>query len=228
MLISVHIPKTGGVTLRALWQRTFGPNVYFDYGSQYAFTDPVPPTPGVRARRLARQLRRWRRLRPTDRCIHGHFRAGRYEAHFPGAPVVTWLRDPVERVASHYYFWQRYPDRAHGVCRQVLRERLSLEEFAEIPAMRDLQSRYCDGWPLARFAFVGVVERFHELAPRLLLLAGAGPTPLPPPANVGTARAPGARYVLPPSTRNHLERMNANDRELYEQALAYWRQEGLC
>ena len=42
-------------------------------------------------------------------CIHGHFLPVKYRIALARRPAhyVTWLRDPVERIASHYAFWRR-------------------------------------------------------------------------------------------------------------------------
>jgi hypothetical protein len=41
---------------------------------------------------------------PIKNIVGGHNRFDMFE-HLP---KVTWVRDPVERVISHYYFWYRY------------------------------------------------------------------------------------------------------------------------
>ncbi len=218
MLLSVHVPKTAGSTLKAILRRVYGPNIHFDYQDQYGFVDPMPPTLGIRLRRSVKGLRYRRKLRPTDRCIHGHFRARKYLADFPDHRLMTWLRDPVERVASHYDHWRRHPDLAHSVCRRLIRERLTLVQFAEIDMMRNLQSRYLDGLALDVFDFVGIQEQFDRMLPSLFEFLGAAPLAVRA-RNVSPAKAPAGRYPLDPDSRRTLKALNAEDCALYAAAI---------
>jgi hypothetical protein len=164
LIISVHIPKTGGTAfsevLKTIAQEVF----YMDYGSQI-----FSPTAVYRRGQLADQ--------PFDSLadgellagrsvIHGHFRILKYLKRFPEASYVTWLRDPVERIASHYFFWQRSAHK-HGfmndpLCNRVITGKMSLVEFAELDAVRNRQYEflkpvgpdYCD--------FIGITEDYER------------------------------------------------------------------
>jgi hypothetical protein len=70
---------------------------------------------------------------------------------FNPSSAFTILRDPVERVISHYFFLVRKG-----------RTRYSLEEFIERPEFRNEQARALEGLDLDTLAAVGITERFEE------------------------------------------------------------------
>lgn len=227
IVISVHIPKTAGSAFKSILAQCFGPHVCYDYGDQYKFVDVAPPTLRMRLRRAVRQLRWCRPIRGTDRCIHGHFKASKYLNRFPEHRLVTWVRDPVERVTSHYYHWKRRPDLAHSVCRQLVRDRLSLIEFADLPTMRNLQTRYLDGVSIDAFWFIGVQECFGALLPELLAAWGCESDVQPNHVeNLNPAKTVDRRYPLRAETRRVLRSLNAADMDLYTAVLERLRERG--
>jgi hypothetical protein len=223
MILSVHMPKTAGTTFRQILVDIYGSSIFFDYHDQYSFVDPQKPSLTMRLGRMVRggrfkQLRR----KPSshDLCIHGHFRASKYLAQYKDADLITWLRDPVERVASHYYHWLRHPDPYHSLSRQLHRENLSLEKFAALEPMRNLQFRYLDGVPIERFGFVGVQEQLEDMLPQLFTFLKVPPVAIKS-KNVNQEKALHKRYDLSLETRNLLESLNQQDRMLYTYALQH-------
>ena len=218
MLISSHVPKTAGSTFRALLRRLEPGRVYFDYGtSQYELADPNDPGLVGRLARMRRSWPSWFGPGPWHRIIHGHFPATKYAHRYPGAQLVTWLRDPVERVVSHYRHLQRRPSRAHTIGWRVHTDGLSLLDFAAIDSMRNLQSRYLMGLPLDRFAFIGLQERFDEMLPGFFATVGREPVAAPI-RNVSPDKSHLSRYELEPEVRSALLDLNAADVELYRLA----------
>ena len=72
----------------------------------------------------------------------GHFTAAKYACRFPNAVYLTWLRDPVERVASNYFYWQHVHRPKDPLWEQVVGQKLDLEQFAQLPFARDLQYKH--------------------------------------------------------------------------------------
>jgi len=153
LIISVHIPKTAGSSFRDLLIRQFGGRVCLDYDQKpLRHRSDGTPIPAVAV--------------PEDAdcaVLHGHFVADR--VHLPAGiepRYAVWLRHPVERVLSHYFFWRREPYLDQPLCRRLIEQDLSAEAFAADPAMRDLQRFFLGDLPAARLAFVGITERFAE------------------------------------------------------------------
>jgi hypothetical protein len=103
--------------------------------------------------------------------IHGHFSPRKYSGRFPNAIYVTWLRDPAERVVSHYYYWQRSYLPGDALWEKVVTQKMSLEQFAELDFARDVYFRWFSPLGVERFDFVGIMEEYDrslELFRRLI------------------------------------------------------------
>jgi hypothetical protein len=123
----------------------------------------------------------------------------------------------VERLASHYHYWKRKPDRANPTCRRLHEEDLSLEAFAALPEMRDVHARFLGEVPVERLVFVGLTDRYDE---SIDLFRRAFYPGLPAAAERHNANPEreGARYRLDPEVRSAVERLNAADVALYSAA----------
>lgn len=153
LIVSTHIPKNGGNTFVDFLNKIYGDSMLLDY-------DDMPLSLHYPLIHFFKSFRK-PRLAPGVRCVHGHFLTGKYD-HIPRSKrYVVWLRDPVERVLSHYYFWMRNPDRSNPTCRKFLKTDLSMEAFLSIYQMCDVQSRYMNGHKPEEFDFVGIVEDFN-------------------------------------------------------------------
>ncbi len=91
-MISLHIPKCGGQSLRRTLTGWFGPRFKIHYYQQY---NAMPPKhdlePGL--------------------CIHGHFNREKNmgaDQYYPEIKqFITVVRDPLEIALSYYFFWKR-------------------------------------------------------------------------------------------------------------------------
>ncbi len=218
MLISVHLPKTAGSSFHQVLSDHFGGGLHRDYADF--------PLHAPSWKRCSSAL--WNALKtgvhrtPSGiHCIHGHFLPVKYRwLHDPDEPVkfVTWLRHPVERLISHYYFWQDHPELAMDapLHQQVLTERWSLEKFCQAPALRNTYSRFLWGFPLQRFDFIGITEHFdsdlQDFSRRFL----CQPIVTPPKMNAG--RSDSNRETLSSSIRRRVEHFHHRDMLLYRWA----------
>ena len=227
-LIFLHIPKTAGTTLRTIIHRQYPSRVI------YYISNPDD---------IARFLALPDETRRALRVVQGHVPYGFHQHLALPVDYITVLRNPVELVASLYYFIlkKRFPgliDWADGK---------SLDEFASsVPRVRNLQTRYVSGLieegvpgaletaaqNLSRnIAVFGLDTRFDEsliLFKRRLDWSNVFYHPL----NINKGRP--LNNAIPRSTVALIERHNALDMELYEfatrsfddtlarQEAAYW------
>ncbi|MDB6113529.1 MAG: Sulfotransferase family [Lacunisphaera sp.] len=204
MLLSVHIPKTGGVSFRNALKEFYGPGFVLSY---WEVTDAwgrvLPEAP------------------PTATCVHGHFVAHDLADRFPTASLATWVRDPAERVASSYYHRLRDPDRQNRISRLVHERQLSLLEFAELPEVRNEMAWFMGRKQPADFAFIGVMEHYEEAMARFCLDFGFPAQPVRR-DNCNAARVT-ATYPMSGEVRARLTALNDRDAEIYSECLElFW------
>lgn len=208
MLAVVHIHKTAGTTLAGILKHSFGQR-HCDVRSE----DPAAPYYS------ARDLRRLKeRFYPRLDSILGHdVRAyGDLEAEEPGIRYLTFLRDPLERCASHYQYDV-----------QIGRVDLSFEEWITHDAVRDRMTRHLAGSGatasdavaiLGRVEFVGLLHRFDE---SLVMMQRKLGIPDVRYARKWVASASRIKKELlgNPETREMLESVNREDLILWDHVL---------
>jgi len=156
-LISIHIPKTAGTSFRNILKSVYGNDqvVRFDISMR-----------GVV--RLNEQPYTDKKL-PAAKVLHGHFS---YEALSKNyvipekCPVITWLRDPVQRVISNYYYLE---SRLKDILQEEKHDLHILEkmqrsvlEFARAEINRNRQTKHLKGIDLEELAFAGIQENFQS------------------------------------------------------------------
>jgi hypothetical protein len=202
MVISIHIPKCAGTSFHLALRAVYGDRLQLNYGGAFH----------------RGQAEAWA-VPANVECIHGHFLADTFVGRFPSARLVTWVRDPIERVVSNYHHCLRAPDLRDDCCRRLHEERLTLVEFAELDWMRNTMARYLAGRAVTDFAGVGIAECFDEsLAMFRRELGWNQPIPAVPPANTNPGRLTPV-YDLDAATRRRLTDLNAADLVLYQEAL---------
>jgi hypothetical protein len=137
-ILSIHLSKTAGTTFRKIIEQVYEPHeVYFDYEETSNSNEPKSLTPNVK-------------------IIHGHFGPNKYNQIFPDSMKLTWVRHPIARIISHYFFWKTV--RKGSTLFNM--ERMSLIEFAERPEIQNHMNA-CLG-DIKELSFIGVQEFFAD------------------------------------------------------------------
>lgn len=172
LLISLHVPKTAGTSLRQMLQGWFGENLAFHYrGDRGEAPEAVAPRPGL--------------------CVHGHFNRcrglGALQYYPDASQFIVFLRDPFDRFVSQWRYLH-YQQRSGVLVPELddrptfgqwLDRRRAASEVAEDPFSFTAQLP----WPLTQaeaegqpfgpeFLFVGLVERYAESASALGAVLG--------------------------------------------------------
>ncbi|MEG5036260.1 DUF4214 domain-containing protein [Microcoleus sp. AT3-D2] len=142
-IMSYHIPKTAGTTFFIALTQVYGLDKIAGFlDESLAVREGVDPQ--------------------TIKVIHGHVPSRRY---FCPAQVkeIIWLRDPILRLISLYFFWKSLPRTEDESLHNYVQEKnLDLVEFAKIPQLRNEMSQYVGGRNLTDFYFVGVQGFFKD------------------------------------------------------------------
>lgn len=225
-LLSVHVPKTGGSAFREVLETVYGATSVHSVYPQATYSRPAE---SQEERWLADSLDLCRRTVDVPRVVHGHYLLTWYADRFPRAVKIAWLRHPVDRLVSLYYWWRREMDlwpTASLLQRAVHERRLPLLEFARAPAVRDQVTMRFLGDPTARgLAFIGIQERFDEDLDRLGNLLGWPPLAAPR-SNANQSPEYASRSV-DEDVRSEIARLNPADMDLYDAVVSgRWRPDG--
>jgi hypothetical protein len=218
MIISLHLPKTAGTSFGRSLEDFFGDALLHDY-------QDLPINTPVYQRNLnalkAGAANGVREFGPI-RCIHGHFLPLKYLLLGCKTKVrfVTWMRDPVERLVSHYWYWKRSfdPHCAPPLHRMVIEEDWSLERFCLSAELKNFYSQFLWGFPLEMFDFIGIVANYsedfdyfsrHFLGTRLPVLQ----------ENVGEHATDRTHHANDPGFRKSVEKHHQKDMALYRRSL---------
>lgn len=181
LLAFVHIPKTAGQTVTTMFARAYSKAAVNDAGNYIR-------GPETTERKITRRPGGWERWHwRGGRVTVGHVPYGLFREHLPSdTRFMTFLREPVDRVLSHYYRHIHRPDlspddrlerRKRGRATAVSLEEAFVEH--DLPQLNNLATRFLCGDPspmgelpqsavdgakanLREFAFVGIQERFEE------------------------------------------------------------------
>jgi hypothetical protein len=210
MIVSVHVPKCAGTSFRHLVDRIYGATAWYNYGTIFS-----------------RDQCRLELVPPGTAFIHGHFIADSFDDIFPERTLITWVRDPVERVVSNYHHFLRSPDMRDDCCRALHEKKLNLREFADLDWMRNMGCRYLANKPVEDFKFAGIAERFAESMQLYCRLFGFSDPDFLPRVNTNPDRKR-ERYELSPEDRDYILERNMSDIGWYAEALARLERRGGC
>jgi hypothetical protein len=225
-LVFLHLPKAGGSTLQEVIVRQYM------CGFGFRFT-------GDRA-----QLRAFKALPEESRAkfdlVHGHVHFGIHQWLPDPATYITMLRDPVDRVISHYYFILNHP--SHYIYPVIKERGLSLKDYGTLKPTHETDNdmtRWLTPrehnevrlgqvtrsmveeakWNLANaFSCFGLVERFDESLACFQAAFGWKDVSYRERKNVNPDRPP--LEEIPRETIDAIREANAFDVELFEFAKA--------
>lgn len=205
-LFFVHVPKTAGTSFRQAVKESFDPDeVLEDYGVQ------SPSTSALIAEMLYEEpVDFWRFISTCKdrgvRYIGGHVPCARFLSVFGATAMVTFLRDPLQRIASEY---------SHFVRRKGYEG--SFRDFYDRPLMQDRQSKLLRGVDLEAIGMLGITERYADglveinSGWRLDMALRSD--------NVGRER-PDVPHAIDPADQERLEFLNQRDIALYQHVAA--------
>lgn len=216
-LIFLHIPKTGGTTLNTIINRHFPQNAIWN----------------INKRNIGELKRLSEEERLAIRCLEGHLVFGIHELLPQACTYITLLRNPVDRIISHYYFARRNPnnylyDEATSMSLKdyARHEELSNGQTRRISGFIGIDSATSPGNPSkmletakrnleVHFKVVGISERFNEVLVLLKRFLGWRNVFY---VKVNIAKDRPSVTDIPQDTLRVIETYNELDMELYDYA----------
>ncbi len=198
MIVSVHIPKSGGSSFRQNLIQEYGDQLWVDYSRQWSRTDA--PLANI----------------PTGiKCLHGHFEADAFESCFTNHIHITWIRHPVSRIVSLYNHILLKPDMENTYIREIHVNKPNLVEFAEIDWVRNHMLQYIGTKLPEDFAFIGILEEYEESIKRCANILSWRHVPVPIWSNRNTDSS---KTLLTKEESKKILQLNREDMDWYQAA----------
>lgn len=216
----LHIPKAAGTSLKkALIDKIGADNIYFDYRRPMAKGDLV--------RKVDCLVSSITSMPRSESLIFGHFLAGKY-AQFNGlyfrkrqrTAYITFLRHPLQRALSHFFFWKRTAVTGHRIWEKFHRDNWSLEQFLLSKEHTNLQAKFLWRFPLTQFDFIGLTEHFDDSVKILGHLFPVLKDLSIETENSNPENTVGLHYTIDSDLESEFVRRNQLDYALYHQAVA--------
>ena len=149
MLISVHIPKTGGGSFKSILSKQFGDRLFQDSGDRPLMHNSETRNNAALISRLHAQD-----LPKNYDCIHGHFLPTKFDIPAQKNVFVTWFRCPYQRMISRYHFGIRA-----GLADT---KGMSIHEFCRTGRIHNTYAKFLWNFELERFRFIGLTEDYEN------------------------------------------------------------------
>jgi len=163
--IFVHNPKTAGTALRNSIESIFGKeNIFLDYDK--------PMMDGTFVRNSKNIISSFSTKKIFQKIIYGHLLPCKYcDFRLDGFHkrknhvYMTFLREPLQRTISLYYFFQRMPIEPDSLPlhAKVKEEKWSLETFLTYKGFwHNWYSKFFFGFPVEKFDFIDTSENYSS------------------------------------------------------------------
>jgi hypothetical protein len=213
MILSVHMPKTGGETFALSLGAAFGSRLLQDYGDRAGFISEE--VQAFQKTKFEAMLGRRDEIERDHDIIHGHFIADKYKDLFKVEQYVAFFRHPMQQAISHYKYLKRQPPRKDATIRAV-QETTSFLEFLAHEALPNPQTTLMGGVPLDHFSVVATAEEYDRGVALFNATFGCR-IGLREKVNVDPETA-GAEHELTPEERRAVKIYREADIELFQRA----------
>ena len=219
-LISVHVPKCAGWSMYQALERVYSHDaILYDHADRPA--DPMSPMNLDRDGFIKRAQAQAATTLQGKLVVHGHFYVRKYE-QIHARCRITFLRHPVERAISHYYYWLGSERHGHSLQDYVLDRQLSLVEFVHLPFIRFLYTKvFFRDVDMKTFDVIGSCESIEDDVRTVSRLLGKDLTLQRTNTNPFESYGQKQRDILADSkVRGALHDALAEDIRFYESAMA--------
>ena len=210
-LVSIHIPKTAGTSLykiicevydkKSVARLDYKPALQKLFVNEKEFNSEVFP--------------------PNIEVVHGHINPNVLMDYFElgeDVKIITWLRDPVERIISDYYYLIQIIKENYNFdpYNPKILDRMtkSLIEFARMEMEKNRMTRFLGRMKPEDMFFVGTTENFDRDLKRLAQLLNWGSY-----TSVKVNKTKNKSTDISPEIIEEIRLLNKQDIDLYNKAL---------
>lgn len=202
--ISIHVPKTAGTSFLNVLKKNYGSKLKADYLD-------IMNLNAVILHNVKTSFKYPPKFKKYD-IITGHFKASKY-THL-NKPLVAWVRNPVDRAISHYYYWRSLwlkPNKRNwdDKLSELFESGMDLVQFSEIFSN---QMSYFLDVSIEKFKFIGIVENYNTCLQSFGKIFNIN-IKQSKKLNVGT------KHKVDKDIRKHIALNHKNDFELYYKAI---------
>jgi len=151
-LASIHIPKTAGRSFLQILKMVYPENTVAHFHGKNFESGPISKIEQFKSG-----------IDPNIKVIHGHFHYKEIKDldETGKMKVITWVRDPVERVISNFSFFKKRITLALNDAELQRRKNETLMEYAVMENSRNRMTKFLDGLDVSAFCFIGITEQFN-------------------------------------------------------------------
>ena len=209
LILSIHIPKTAGQSFIRILQQAYGQEQVLH----------------INRGKLIRTKQQLKALSPNRfKVIHGHLPYQEFLSphNTDCTKIITFLRDPVERVLSNFRYYRRMKDERIKAGKKV-RHYHDLQDFIQLEERQNVMTSFLNGLELEALFFLGFQEDFRQ---DVKLLARKLEWDVPESA-YETRKNTTSAATVSDTIRNQISDLNKLDVELYNRARSlkesgYW------
>ncbi len=216
--VSVQLPRANGNAFVQILHDIFKEKLAFDTGDRPLWYDEETRQRHAREMSITKLTENF----PDDcRCVHGGFLPVKYVAlqKYHRLAFVTWFRDPVTRMVSHYHAWRKKfkPGQVAAIRERMHVENWSLEGFCRQVEMQNIYSQFLWRMPPEQFDFIGIAEHFErdiQLFAKMFSLE----LEIPCLKEFLDLEREAEQFPISKALRNYIQSTNQADMILYEKA----------
>lgn len=151
-LLSIHIPKTAGSSFFHVLKSVYGKQAVSRMNTMGHSQDEISNLLGGSENN------------EFTKVIHGHVRVSELKdvIRCDQPKIITWMRDPVERLISNYYFAMQRIREGKALRRKEYTINYSLIEYAAIEENRNRAAYLLENTPLDQLFFIGLYEQYED------------------------------------------------------------------
>jgi hypothetical protein len=208
-IISIHIPKTAGTAFYHALKKQYGSALSPSYKRKH-----IKTLIEENSQSSTKSFEKYT-------ILHGHVRLDEVGILYPSstAKLITWVREPVDRLISNYYFFKHRLENPE-INPEVFEKNKhrineSLLEYARLDDNRNRMAWFLNGINIEDFFFIGVMEYFDQELLTLSKMLDWKHFELPPKINL----SPKTHDIVPIEIRNEIAALNQKDMLIYQQIL---------